>query len=313
MAEVIELKKYFKGSNEEINKIFHDSLIGIKKYKTNNKDIADYELESLDFLEGYISNLEVKTKDKSWKPEPIENKFLKHYMFFKDSFGKDTYVEPFIGHFIYLTDLYAPILNEDKYYIELVISGIIGNCKELKLSDKNKIASILKDVTKPILKSKFNVKDEFDLVKMNDIVDGLGKGYNPLLISALYDADYPEDDNLEEGKLTLDRIKDYYLSQEELRFYYDSEYIDLETAKKKHDIIEDLLEKVSCIKSFSKKYQRIYLDVMKKVIKKHNVDEEIMDVVKLTALYLDHGAQITEFDEEDIEHYLSLKIDNRKR
>ena len=148
---------------------------------------------------------------------------------------------------------------------------------------------------------------------MNDIVDGLGKGYNPLLISALYDADYPKDDNLEEGKLTLDRIKDYYLSQEELRFYYDSEYIDLETAKKKHDIIEDLLEKVSCIKSFSKKYQRIYLDVMKKVIKKHNIDEEIMDVVKLTALYLDHGEQITEFDEEDIEHYLSLKIDNRKR
>ena len=88
MAEVIELKKYLKGSNEEINKIFHDSVIGIKKYKTNNKDIPDYELESLDFLEGYISNLEIRTKDKSWKPEPIENKFLKHYMFFKDSFGK---------------------------------------------------------------------------------------------------------------------------------------------------------------------------------------------------------------------------------
>ena len=59
MAEVIELKKYLKGSNEEINKIFHDSVIGIKKYKTNNKDIPDYELESLDFLEGYISNLEI--------------------------------------------------------------------------------------------------------------------------------------------------------------------------------------------------------------------------------------------------------------
>ncbi len=313
MAEVIELKKYLKGSNEEINKIFHDSVIGIKKYKTNNKDIPDYELESLDFLEGYISDLEIRTKDKSWKPEPIENKFLKHYMFFKDSFGKDEFVDTFIGHFIYISDLYGPILNEDKYYIELVISGIIGNCKELKLSDKNKIASILKDVTKPIIKSKFDVKDCLDLAKMNDIIDGMKKGYNPLLISALYDADYPEDDNLKEGKLTLDRIKDYYLSQEELRFYYDSEYIDLETATNKHKIIEEILEQVPSIKTFSKKYQRIYLDIMKKVIKKHNIDEEIFDVVKLTALYLDHGAQITEFDEEDIEHYLSLKIDNRKR
>ena len=38
---------------------------------------------------------------------------------------------------------------------------------------------------------------------------------------------------------------------------------------------------------------------MKKVIQKHNIDEEIFDVPKSTALYLDHGDQITEFDEEE--------------
>lgn len=314
MSNVIDLKKYFKGSNKRINRIFHDGVYHIKDYKLENDKIDTDELESLDFLEGYLYDLELRTKDNSWKTEAIENKFLELYNYFKTSFGKDVFGDYFINYFIYLTDIYTPILNEDKYYIELVVTGIIGKCKQLKLRDKNKVKSILKNITNPILKDKFNAKDDFDLAKMNDIIGGLALGYNPLLISALYDTDYPEDDNLEEGILTLERIKNYYLSQEELRFYYDIEYSDMDEALKKHYIIENILKYIPFINTFSEKYKRIYLNIAKEIISKHNIDVEINDIVRLTSIYLEMEKQIEEFDIEDIKHYIDLggKHENRR-
>lgn len=313
MSKIIELNNYRKGDNKRINRIFHDAVWSIKDYKLEHDNIEKYVLDSLDFLECYIYDLELKTKNRTWKTESLENTFIEYYDFFKESFGKDELGNILINHLIYFSDLYFPILNEDKYYIELIISGIIGNGKHLKLSDKNKVKNILKDVTNPIIKDKFNVKDDFDLAKINDIIDGLVNGLNPLLISTLYSEEYPEYD-LEEDILTLSRIKEYYLSEELLRFQCDLDFNkDFGSSFIIHDRNEGILKNIPYINSFSKKYKRIYLDIARSIISKHDIDAEINDIVRLTSLYLEMGKQIEEFDIEEIKHYIDLggKRENR--
>ena len=81
----------------------------------------------------------------------------------------------------------------------------------------------------------------------------------------------------------------------------------------KHKKNQKIIDSIGNIELFDNEYQEIYLKLVRKIIQMRNVDIEIDNLVRLTGLYLEMGAQITEFDMEDIEHYLEIGGKNENR
>ena len=316
MGEIIKFDNSINNSNNRINYILNDSLKTLREYTNNLSDKESNLYKEFSFLEKYISDIESKTRNGNWKIKNIESKFINVYEYFKSNMIDDElWIDMFLNNLIYFTDLDSSILKENFKYLDMIVSGVISCYDDIDISNSMSIKSILRDVKRPMIKRIFEYSNEFDSVTIQDIIYALYKGYNPLTIASWFKEDEEiKNDNLEEGTLTLDRIQDYYLWQEEYRFV--SEYEsngDTEYVINKHEFNLSVLDNINLIEEFNKLYQRIYLELVKKSISKHNIDIEIRDIVRLTSLYLEMGDQITEFDIEDIIHYIDLGGKNENR
>ena len=318
MNNIIKFDNSINETSESIKLIFNKELKNIKnlrkKFDENNGDI----INDLDYLEGYISNLIVKHRDKNWKPKNTEKKFVDLYNSFNERLKDDDEVWKvfFLSEFIYFSDVNSSLLNEDEDYINLIVTAIDTNLENFNISDTNTIKRIINDVRKNVIKNLFKNIDSEDVEKMVDIVEGIASGINLLTINGWYkddNIDYEdENDNLQTGILTLDRVYNYYKKQEDMEdlikytsFYrnhdIDEEYDDSEE-KRRMGIINSIL----LLKKYPEEYKLYYLDLARNINAKRLIDEELHEIIGLTSLYLKMGEQITEYDYEDLKHYVDL-------
>ena len=149
-----------------------------------------------------------------------------------------------------------------------------------------------------------------------DIIDGLSNGIDIYTVSLWYKNNYNmEAVTIDEDNLTLDNIREFYLNQEKLRYIDRCNHIDeFEEIEREHEINSLFINAIYNIKGFNDEYQDIYLNIVKKILSKENIDRQIRDIINLTKVYLEFGEQITEFSIEEIEHYIELggkKYENR--
>lgn len=316
MGEIINFDNSINKNNSKVNKILLDTIKKIKYYKKNYFE-EDKDYEELDYLDKYISNIELKSRTKNWRIEPTEEKFIKNYEYFKNNMLDDPYwIDLFLINLVYLSDLDSAILNEDHNYIDLIVTGMICSFNDIDIKNTKVIKKILKDIKKPIIKDKFSLTNKYDQQNINDMIYGLSLGYNVLTVSTWYiKEDINEEiDDLLDKPLTYDRIKEFYLDQEDLRYIAECDLNkNLESDLMKHKKNQKIIDSIGNIELFDNEYQEIYLKLVRKIIQMRNVDIEIDNLVRLTGLYLEMGAQITEFDMEDIEHYLEIGGKNENR
>ena len=308
-------------SNDRIKTIFEEAINNSKELRRKYKDDDFYVLDDLDYLEGYVSDLLVKIKDKNWKISKLQDQFLKHYeeYDFNKEYSDEEWNTFFLLELIYLSDINPTLLYEEYYYIDLVVNSINSNFDEFGIDNKDMISKIINNVRKPAVKRLFHTEEE-ESYKMDDVVDGIIHDTDLLTIISWFKnttLDSSDEDDLDNGILTFDRVFDYYQEQEELldlnRFkdYRNNNIDEYEESIHTHNQI--ILSNILKFKKYSENSKFNYLELIKVIHRKHNIDEELIDVINLTSLYMQMGNQIDEFDIEDLEHYLKIGGKNENR
>lgn len=326
MGKVIEFNNDINKTNNEIRYIFKRSLVELEKIKNHYDEIDPIDLKNTNYLEEYINNLLLKTKDRNWKTNKTEERFINLFNIYLNTFmeyydDSDEYeinekygFELFVGRLIYFTDLDSTILNEEEDYLELIVTSFDFDEEYMNISDKNKIKKVLNYLKRNMIKNLFEEIDETDINVMKNIIFEIHSGKDPYTISKIYELEEIED-NLEEGDLTKERISEYYLNQEESRFSVvfdkNKDYIE---QNRDHDIRMAIISSIKNIKFGNKEYEKMFYEIVRNIVLKHDVDEELRCIIRLTTLLYEQGNQITEFDKEDIEHYINLggKHENRR-
>lgn len=326
MGKVIEFNNNINKTNNEIRYIFKRSLVELEKIKGCYGQIDPIDLKNTNFLEEYINDLLLKTKDRNWKTNKTEERFINLFNIYLNNFmeyydDSDEYeinekygFELFIGRLLYFTDLDSTILNEEEDYLELIVTSFDFDEDYMNISNKKKIKMVLNYLKRNLIKDLFEEIDETDINVMKNILFEIHSGKDPYTISKIYELEETED-NLEEGDLTKERISEYYLNQEKSRYcaVYDDNK-GHEEQNMDHNIRMTIIESIKDIRFVNKEYEKMFYEIVRNIVLKHDVDEELRCIIRLTTLLYEQGKQITEFDKEDIEHYINLggKHENRR-
>lgn len=313
MGDVIKFSLEKNNTNNEIKSIFVDLT---NRIKNTMSSVEDQEvLDEFNYLEGYITSLFIKVKNGNWKTEKKEEKYINLFKLFdseKYAFS-NLYKTYFLSLFTYLSDINSSILDEDVEYVDNIVESVDRGMESFKITDKELIGKILKDITKPIIKDVVNKSDD-PRYALYDIIDGLVSGRNVLTVSSWY-MNEEKEESIDINEPTIDQIRNYYLEQEKYRYIEKSYNVnDLDSIAKEHQMNVMFLSSIYLINGFDDNYKKIYIDITKKILSKNNIDEQIKDIINLTKVYLEYDEQIVELDKQDIEHYLRLggkKYENR--
>lgn len=313
MGDIIQFNRNLNSSNNDIQNIFSEIIsdlkISLKKVYPEEEELV-FELE---YFKSYISNMYEKSKERNWKNESKEKKYIEYYNSLKkDSKNlSDLNRTYFLSLFTYCSDINSSLLNEDKDYVKSIVESIDCKIKYNQLPKIKIIESVINDLTRPMIKELISKSPDSRFL-LEDITEDLLNGNNIFNVYTLYRnvSNFIEDDNE-----TLDIIREYFVREEKKRFFEKcSEESDIEKLKKEHKEYSIILNAISNIKNLKNdRYKDIYIENVSKILKKQNIDEEIINMVNLTRLYIEFGEQIEEFDEEDIEFYIQRGGKNENR
>ena len=316
MGDIIEFRQSINTTNKYIKEKISNLAQSINNIKPSIDENEIELLNEMNFFEAYFNNLIIKINDRNWKSERKEEKYINYYNSFNDKSNLSELDKIyFLSLFTYCSDINSSLLDEDFNYIKLVVESIDRNLYDISLSNVRLINSIIKDSTRPMIKNIVLNSDDPSFT-LYDIIDGLSNGIDIYTVSLWYKNNYNmEAVTIDEDNLTLDNIREFYLNQEKLRYIDRCNHIDeFEEIEREHEINSLFINAIYNIKGFNDEYQDIYLNIVKKILSKENIDRQIRDIINLTKVYLEFGEQITEFSIEEIEHYIELggkKYENR--
>ncbi|MBO6195154.1 MAG: hypothetical protein J6O56_02265 [Bacilli bacterium] len=326
MGEIIKFDNSINKNNNQIMSIFKNEIEHIKNIRSKFSDEDEDIVKDLDFLEGYLTNLTIKYKEKNWKTESSQNKFINSYNCLKSDLKDedDVWKAFFFSEFIYFSDINSGLIYEDDEYIKMIINAIDNNMQNFDINNSILINKIINDVRKSIIKNLFHNDENDETYKMVNVVEGIVDGFDLLTIFNWYKDDNLEDiydkEDLQNGILTIDRIYNYYKDQEEIvSLIKEASFYSEHGFDEKYDDSEEMLKikiinGIKFINNFPEEYKLYFIQLVRRINSKKSIDEELYEIIKLTNLYLSMGEQITEYDFEDLNHYLDLvevKIKNK--
>lgn len=324
MGKIIKYNNNINKNNDQIMSIFNNEIKNIKHIRSSFDEDNEDIIKDLDFLEGYLTNLTVKYKDKNWKTESTQTRFIDSYNFLKKDMKNEDEVWKafFFSEFIYFADINSGLIHEDNDYIKMIINAIDTNTEDLDISNSFLIKEIINDVRKPIIKRLFQKKEEDETYKMINVIEGIIDGFDLLTIFNWYKDDNLEEDyekeDLQNGILTIDRIYNYYKEQEEIiSLIKEATFYSKHSLDEKYDDSEDvfkikIINSIKLIKKFPEEYKFYYIQLVRRINSRKLIDQELYELIELTNLYINMGDQITEYDFEDLNHYLDLIEDKYK-
>ena len=327
MGDIVKFDNRISDTNNDILNIFKTEINNIKNLRSDFDD-DDFFVEEFDYLEGYLSNLLLTYKNRNWKSKNVQERFIELYDNMKNKLKEDDEVWKafFFSELIYFTDINSSLINNNDDYVYMVVKGIDSNIEDIGIDNKNLISNIINSVDKKVIKNLFaNKESDEDEYKMINVVEGIVNKDSLLTIYSWYkDDNLDKDENiskdLQNGIITFDRIYDYYIEQEEFvnlmnfaNFYNankdEDEYIDDDHFRRM-----DIINKIRSLKSFPEEYKFYYLQLARKINSKKDINRELVEITELTDLYLTMGDQITEYDYEDLDHFIEVvggKYENR--
>ena len=154
MGDIIQFNRNLNSSNNDIQNIFSEIIsdlkISLKKVYPEEEELV-FELE---YFKSYISNMYEKSKERNWKNESKEKKYIEYYNSLKkDSKNlSDLNRTYFLSLFTYCSDINSSLLNEDKDYVKSIVESIDCKIKYNQLPKIKIIESVINDLTRPMIK-----------------------------------------------------------------------------------------------------------------------------------------------------------------
>lgn len=327
MGQIIEFNNSINNTNNRIIEIFKDTLNDIKE--AIQEESTDDIINNLKFFYNYIESLLKKVERGNWKSLPVEEKFISCFESLKKKNEDDDIISrAFLqSELVYISDINSSVLNEDNVFVHSVVTGIDNNIENFDSNSKVIIDKIVKIVTKPIIKSIFNDKDNMDR-KMESVIEAILDEEDILSIYSWYSNNSDDkdisDQSLNEGIITLKRVYDYYLNQaqliHELRLYSSQKSKGtLDFSDPLYDKEISSISKILLLKHYPEEYKELYLKIVKIIHESRDILTQLREVVKITDFYIENRENITNFNENDIIMFMingteekSDKIANRR-
>jgi len=313
MGDVIKFDNSYNENNAPVFYIFIDVVKQLRRMKEEIVKDFDNTYNELDYLESYIYYLAAKIRIKNWKSSELQDLFISKYHYFKETTLDidDLLRVYYLSELIYFTDLESGLVKEDNEYITYILKGLDNNLDNIKITDKESIKRILKSIRKPIIKELFKYEID-ETFKMIDIIDSVYNKVDLFTISTWYHED-PEDeykkiieDDLLNGILTIDRVYNYYVEQQNLCYLWKLYKLDRSNKKMsveeslKHKDKFDTIDKMVSIKSYSERSRFNYLYAIREIASKKSINEEIEDITNLTKFYIKHKKDIDNYSMNQI-------------
>lgn len=301
MGKVIEFNSEYFETTNEIKKILFNAVLDSK----DNKNEYDYsEDETLEYLENYVLNLLPKLEKRNWLSKEKQQKFI-------DSYQEITNAKELISkvfyqlEFIYLTDLDPSLLNESNEYIKLMIENLDVYFEEdISITNIQFIKELLSKLKTTPIRNLFKKFDKEDNYTMNDVIELLLRGEDPLAVSVIIkEIDSIVDDDITEGILTIDRVHSYYYEQSTIiagmrdaAQEHQEEVKDNVEKIYNYKIVDDV-NRILYLKRYNEKYKTIFLTLVKEINEMSiNLIQNIELVTTLTDILLHYEERIEELD-----------------
>lgn len=316
MGEVVAFTKKTGKYDLKIRETFHDINKKIKYARNVCNSISTDSIDELNYLDGYISDIIIKTKENSWKSDTVQSKYISLITDYNKEFknNKKNRINIVFYELIltYLFDIDSRLALQDSEYIKNVVEAFDDIMSEGIISSNKDVKKKLIILTSPIIK-KLVLSDEEIYNKSNiiDIITMIDKGYSiPDIISTFKETDELEEDiNLDKGIITIEKIHDFYKFQNNM-------YISLmENSNRKADDMYykfyDSLGYLYSINHFDddKKLNFIYL-VNDMRSKNKGIQEELKFVSYLSDIYKRYKEHLDDLGMNNIKFLVYYRMIN---
>lgn len=318
MGEVIPFKIEQSKYNSRILRIFNKISKRVKYAK--NANLGDYNdsMNELNFLDGYLSNLIVKYKDgKTWKNEKVQKKYISMINDYEFDFKEDPDNRVNIVYYelilTYLFDICPLLYKEDKYTLRDLVSAFDSDLSEHLETNSKVNREKIKVLFNPLIQELIHMDEDIYITKnMEDILKLYEEGQTIPQILSLYKESEQEEESitLDKGIITIDRIHDYYVFQNNM-------FINIlkssnATVDEKYYRYFDSLGYLYSIDKLDEK-PKLYFIALINDLRKHNysLDKELEFVANLSDFYKYYNDSINSFDMPTIKNLVYYRCINK--
>ncbi|MBR3116923.1 MAG: hypothetical protein IKF36_03505 [Bacilli bacterium] len=323
MGEVISFNIEKSKYNDKVIKIFNSMLRKVNYIKTfGNLDLND-SLRELEYFTGYIEDLSIKYKERTWKNEDIQKHYISMMYRYKDAFREDRYNRHNIFFseiiFTYLTDIYPSIVYEDQDFLIDLVSAFDTSFSYYLNTDKEDNRKKVSILLNPSIKKLIGEDEEiYRQENIEDILTQIDSGLTiPEIINLFKESDEMDRRiNLDEGIITIDKIHEHYLFQTKLLMESLSEKELMDQKEYIYHLFYSLkyLIEINDLDESKKTLFIFMINEKRKSMKKENrvnTKEEVLYVTLLSDLYKTVDNDIHRFSIKEINSIINYCIQNK--